>query len=270
MLGVHPFMMLRQPLAVAALGVACLLLGEVDAYPLLPVSLALLSGLLGIALCDWCLYESIFRIGIRSTLVCVSLNSCLTALFGVLFLGEYLGMQGILGILIATLGVITVIVAEQRDVHAVAVTPRQRNIGLALALCSAFGLAVSMIVSKEALRLELPALPLAFLRNVAATSIIWIFGLGLHRVRIALNALRENPSVLKLLLAGCFFGPGGGTWLSIVALQHAPAGIAATLIGLQPVTVMIISGIWERRRPTTASILGACIACGGAALLLLR
>lgn len=270
LLGVHPFMMLRQPLAACVLVVVCALVGQLRLYAWEPTVMAVLSGLIGIALSDWCVYEAINRIGIRSTLVCLSLNACATALMGVVFLGEHIGVQGIAGMGIATMGVAMVIVGEQRDVHSRRVSPRERNLGLLLALGGACALAVGMIASKEALRLDMPPLALSLLRNVAATVLLWVFGVGLHRVRRALRAPFETPVVIKYLLAGCFFGPTGGIWLSCVALQHLPAGVAATLIGLQPVAVFVVSGIWERRRPAGASIIGACTACAGAAVLLLR
>ena len=270
LLGVHPFMMLRQPLAVCVLCVVCALAGELRLYPWGSASMALLSGFVGIAMCDWCTYESIGRIGIRSTLVCLSLNSCVTALLGAAFLGESLGGQGLAGMGIATAGVVMVIVGEQRDVHSRSVSAHERNVGLMLACGAACAMAVGMIASKEALRLDMPPLALSLLRNVAATVILWAFGVGLHRARRALHALHETPVVIKYLLAGCFFGPTGGIWLSCVALQHLPAAVAATLIGLQPVAVLVVSGLWERHRPAVASIVGACTACAGAAVLLLR
>lgn len=270
LLGVHPFMMLRQPLAACALVLVCAIAGQLRLYPWGPTGMALLSGLVGIALCDWCTYEAINRIGIRSTLVCLSLNACVTALLGAIFLGEHIGMQGIAGMGIATAGVAMVIAGEQRDVHSRRVSPRERNLGLILAGGGACAMALGMIASKEALRLDMPPLALSLLRNVAATILLWVFGVGLHRVRRALRAPFETPVVIKYLLAGCLFGPTGGIWLSCVALQHLPAGVAATLIGLQPVAVLVVSGVWERRRPAGASIVGACTACAGAAVLLLR
>ena len=155
LLGVHPFMMLRQPLAVCVLCVVCALAGELRLYPWGSASMALLSGFVGIAMCDWCTYESIGRIGIRSTLVCLSLNSCVTALLGAAFLGESLGGQGLAGMGIATAGVVMVIVGEQRDVHSRSVSAHERNVGLMLACGAACAMAVGMIASKEALRLEI-------------------------------------------------------------------------------------------------------------------
>lgn len=267
---VQTFMMIRQPLALFVLGIVCFLTGESFVFPLEPISMALISGLTGIVISDWCAYESIARIGIRSTLVCLSLNACFTGLLSLFFMGEVLGAQGLAGIVISTCGVIAVIMAEQRDVHARRVSKKERNVGIALALFAALTLSIGMITTKQALHLGMTTLPLAFWRNLVASLALWGVGIFLHHVHKACTALFEKPILIKYLLVGCLFGPAGGIWISCVALQRLPAGVAATLIGLQPVAILIVSGIWERRVPVKGSIIGACVACAGAALLLLR
>lgn len=276
MLGVHSFMMLRQPLALTVLFLLCLGAGQFQPYPLWGVSMAFFSGVMGVAICDWCLYEAILRIGIRPALVCHSLYVCCTALLGVFLLGESLGFQGFLGIAIATAGVIVVIVAEQRHTPPAGqngqktVSPAQRRYGVGLALFSAVAVALGFIGTKEALQQGIPPLMTTFLRNFMATIVLWCAGLCLHKVHTTFSGLRAKPLAVKLLLAGCVFGPVGGIWLSTVALDYAPAAVASTLIGLQPVALLVVTGIWERRCPSLGSILGSCTACAGAAVLLLR
>lgn len=269
-LGVHTFLMIRQPLAVLALGGSALLAGQFIAYPLMPMLLAIGSGILGIALCDWLFYESVSRIGVRPAQVCQSFNACITALLGVFFLDEYLGLQGIAGLALATLGVILVVLAEQRGCSGGSSDPAVRRMGVIMALTSATMLASGMILSKEAMRVGVPPLMLAFVRNLAASVVLWSVGIWLHRVSETLVAAKTHPQVIRLLLVGCVFGPAGGMWLSMVALDKAPAAIASTVIGLQPVVLLIMTGFLERRCPALGSILGSIIACGGAALLLLR
>ena len=270
-LGVHAFMMVRQPLAVLVLGAGCLVAGQFQAYPLHAVSMALFSGVLGVALCDWCLYEAVLRVGIRPALVCHSLYVCCTALLGVLLLDEALGLQGMLGIAIATLGVIMVIISEKRHASGAApATPAQRRLGIALALLSAVAVALGFIGSKQALQEGIPPLMLTLLRNLVASAVLWGAGLCMHRARTTLSAVRASPQAVKLLLIGCVFGPTGGIWLSSVALAYAPTAVASTLIGLQPVALLLVTGLWERRCPSFGSIIGSCTACAGAAVLLLR
>jgi drug/metabolite transporter (DMT)-like permease len=59
-------------------------------------------------------------------------------------------------------------------------------------------------------------------------------------------------------------------WASCVAMQFTPAGIAATIMGLQPIWVIITSSLWERRLPSFRIVLGSLIAFSGTALVCLR
>lgn len=170
----------------------------------------------------------------------------------------------------ATCGVILVVVSEQRDTHNPPLDKRRRNKGLMFALLSALFLAVGMIFSKRALEDGMGSLPLAFYRNAISTGFIWAAGLMRGAVRPAFGALRANPGVIKLFLLGCVFGPAGGIWLSCVALEYLPAAIASMLIELEPIALLLILGVMERRAPARNSILGAVVACAGAAILLLR
>ena len=270
LLGVYNYLMMRQLLATVVLAVACLFAGQLAGYPGYALTMAFISGLTGLVLCDWCLYEGMMRIGIRPAAVCHSLYSCCTALFGVIFLQEYLGVQGIVGILLATLGVIVVILSERRYAHSLAASPREQRIGVALSLLSAVLMALGMIFSKEALKQDMPPLMLAFLRNLSGFLILWTLALATGRIRRAFGEVRAHPQVWKLLPLGCAVGPTGGIWLSCVALAYLPAAVASTLIGLQPIVLLFLTGMIERRSPAAFSIMGAIAACGGAALVLLR
>ncbi len=272
-MGAHAFMMLRQPLAAVILLILCYMLNQIEGHSTYSIFIALLSGLVGIGIADWCLYESVLRIGLRSALVCNSLSSCFTAILGVLFLQEYLGLQGIFGIFIATAGVISVILSERRGAQ----TPITQNtnskyriIGVCLALTSSCCLALAFMWAKEALNMGIQPLYVTFLRNVAASIFLWLAAIRLHRVYSTWQSIKLHPELIKFFFLGCFFGPVGGIWLSSVALANAPAAVAATLIGLQPVALLVVSGFVEKRVPAIGSIIGSCVACLGAAILLLR
>jgi drug/metabolite transporter (DMT)-like permease len=141
---------------------------------------------------------------------------------------------------------------------------------VALALFSAVAVALGLIFSKAAIQEGIPPLMLTLLRNAAGACVLLGAGIGLHRIRSTMAAEHAAPRVLKILLCGCLIGPVGGIWLSLVALEYAPAAVASTLIGLQPVALLFVSGIAERRCPAPGSIIGACTACAGTAILLLR
>ena len=271
-IGVYSFMVMRQPLALLMLIPLCLAAGQFQAYSSYALFMGAASGILGLAVCDWCLYTAVLRVGIRTAMVCQSLYACITALMGVVFLAEQMGIQGFLGIGIATLGVIMVTVAERRHAEPslAEVDPARRRTGVALALFSAVMIALGLVLSKAAIQEGMPPLMLTLLRNAAGAFVLLGAGIGLQRIRSTMAAVRAAPRVIGLLFIGCVFGAVGGIWLSLVALEYAPVAVASTLIGMQPVALLFISGIHERRCPSLGSAIGACTACAGTAVLLLR
>ncbi|MCH5277522.1 MAG: DMT family transporter [Desulfovibrionaceae bacterium] len=268
--GIWVLMLMRQPLATAVLGACCLLLGQALPHSPRLVWLAAASGLGGIIVCDACFYAGALSIGLRPTQVCQSLSASFTALLGALFLGERIGFQGWTGMAVATCGVILVVLSEQRDAHNPPLDKRRRARGLAFALVSALALAVGMIFSKQALESGMDALSLAFYRNAISTGVLWLFALTRGPLGAALGAVRARPGIFRLFLLGCLFGPAGGIWLSCMALEALPAAIASMLIELEPIALLILLALVERRMPARSSVLGACIACAGAAILLSR
>lgn len=268
--GIPAVMLIRQPLASVVLGIFCLVMGDLWLPSLHLFWLAAASGVFGIIIGDACQYAGALTIGLRPAQVCQSLSSCFTALFGSIYLNEYIGLQGWLGMFVATCGVILVVLSEQRDAHNPPVSSKQRNKGVIISLLAAVFVALGIVFSKQALQEGIGALPLAFYRNAISTAGIWAVGLAFGAIRPAFGNLKANPGTLKLFPLGCLFGPAGGIWLSCVALDYLPAAVAAMLIGLQPIALLIITGIMERRIPAPNSIIGSIIACTGAAILLLR
>ncbi|WP_303237464.1 DMT family transporter [uncultured Bilophila sp.] len=268
--GIRAVMLVRQPLASVVLGVCCLAAGDLWLPSMRLFWLSAVSGLFGIIIGDACLYAGALTIGLRPAQVCQSLSSCFTALFSAIYLHEFIGMQGWIGMLVATCGVILVVTSERRDTHNPPTTRKQRRKGITLSLLAAVFLALGLVFSKQALEEGIGALPLAFYRNAISTVGIWAIGFAIGAVAPAMRSLRANPGALKLFPLGCLFGPAGGIWLSCIALDYLPAAIASMLIGLQPIALLIITGIIERRVPAVNSIIGSAVACTGAAILLLR
>lgn len=276
--GVHSLLLLRQPLCVTFLGLAAWVGGELVAYPVHGVMLGLMSGIVAIFLHDWFFYESVARVGVRCALVCNSLSAVCTALLGVIFLGEELGWLGLFGISVSSAGVMLVVSAEHgrasegksKDICTAESGGRAYLLGVGMALLTAILMAVGMIFSKAALNNGIPPLFMALLRNTVAMVGFFLSAMVLHNFRHTLQKAKATPYLFWLLMLGCLLGPGGGTWLFMIAMQHCSAAVAATLVGLEPVALLIVTGIWERRCPAMGSIAGSLAACAGVALLLWR
>lgn len=268
-IGIEALLLARLPLATLVLSIICLATGVLWLPSLNLLWLAAASGLIGIVIGDACFYAAALTIGLRPTLICLSLSACFTALLGMIFLGEFIGAQGWLGMTIATAGVALVVMTERSDGQ-VQLTRSQKIRGVTFALCSALFLAIGMIFSKQALDDGMSALQLTFYRNLISTLGVWLVAALRGHIRPALARLMANPQVFKLFPLGCLFGSAGGIWLSCAAIALLPAAVASMLIGLEPIALLLILAIMERKLPPRSSLGGAVIACTGAAVLLLR
>ena len=181
--GIPAVMLIRQPLASVVLGIFCLVMGDLWLPSLHLFWLAAASGVFGIIIGDACQYAGALTIGLRPAQVCQSLSSCFTALFGSIYLNEYIGLQGWLGMFVATCGVILVVLSEQRDAHNPPVSSKQRNKGVIISLLAAVFVALGIVFSKQALQEGIGALPLAFYRNAISTAGIWAVGLAFGAIR---------------------------------------------------------------------------------------
>lgn len=68
---------------------------------------------------------------------------------------------------------------------------------------------------------------------------------------------------------GSFFGPFLGVSLSLLAVQHTEAGVAATLMSLTPVLIIPVSLIVFAEHVSWAAAVGAGVAVCGSALMFL-
>ncbi|MBG3877821.1 DMT family transporter, partial [Desulfovibrio oxamicus] len=146
-------------------------------------------------------------------------------------------------------------------------------VGVGLAFASALALSGGMVLSKQGLAEGVDPLFAALLRMVVAMGVFWPTAMLTGRLRPALSVVRgdgQDRRNFRWLLVASFIGPVVGVWLSLVAIGATQTGIAATLIGLEPIFIIPVAALVERRWPTPRAIAGAGIAFVGTALLCLR
>jgi drug/metabolite transporter (DMT)-like permease len=127
-----------------------------------------------------------------------------------------------------------------------------------------------MFFSKKGFSTGADPLFCAFLRNVAAAVVFWPVVALMGGSRAAMQSLRSGRGVLPRMALGAVLGPGIGMWLSLVAVANTDTGVAATLIGLEPIAIMPVVWFMTGRRPTVRAVVGAAVAFAGTALLLMR
>jgi drug/metabolite transporter (DMT)-like permease len=222
-----------------------------------------LSGVIGMVLGDLCLFRAYIEIGARRTMLVQTLSPVFTALIGLVVLDEHLGARGVLGIGLVVGGVAWS-VAERR---VTVVGDGHRVRGLVLATGGALGQAGGLVLSKRGL---------AGYDPVAGTQIRVLAGIvGFTLVVTAIGywrkiaAARVAPRAVAMVSVGAFFGPCVGVALSLYAVAHTEAGIAAAIIATTPIWLIGVALL--RREPVgVRGVLSGLVAVVGVAVLLTR
>jgi drug/metabolite transporter (DMT)-like permease len=136
-------------------------------------------------------------------------------------------------------------------------------------LCSALFLAISFLLLKRALRLGIHPVWAVCVRMSTGLAVLWIVTLVLGKLPPILKAAWTNAGIVRLMLLGASVATVGNC-LSAFAMKHTDTGIAATLIGLQPIMVILIIAAADRKPPSLRALTGTLIAFSGAAMIFLR
>ncbi|HEY2292165.1 MAG TPA: DMT family transporter [Thermoanaerobaculia bacterium] len=225
------------------------------------------SGLIGFVFGDLCLFRAYVLIGPRIASLMMSLAPLLTALIGWLLLGETLTGRDALGMALTVTGISWAVLEHKEPEDGVPHDSRSWAAGLALGFCGALGQAGGLVLSK---------LGMGSYDPVAATEVRVIAALGGYA--LFLSAMRGWPRVaaaardrrgLGFAATGAFFGPFLGVSLSLFAVRHTVAGVAASIMALQPVLIIPLVVILHRERVGVGGVAGALVAVAGVALLFL-
>jgi drug/metabolite transporter (DMT)-like permease len=269
-MGVLPLNLIRLVMALGFLVLATWALRglplPVDATPRAWGWLAV-SGLIGFVFGDLCLFRAYLLIGPRLASLMMSLAPLLTALIGWLVLGEVLTGRDALGVTLTVAGIAWAVLERKEPADGTPHDPRSWAAGLALGFCGALGQAGGLVLSK---------LGMGSYDPVAATEVRVIAAIGGYALLISVLrvwprvvAAMEDRRGLAFSAAGAFFGPFLGVSLSLFAVRHTVAGVAASIMALQPVLIIPLVVVLHRERVGVGGVAGALVAVAGVALLFL-
>jgi len=226
------------------------------------------SGLVGFVFGDLCLFRAYVLIGPRISSLMMSLAPLLTALIGWLVLGETLTGRDALAMVLIVSGIGWAVLERRPAVPGEAARePRPSPAGLALGFCGALGQAGGLVLSKLGLG-SYDAVAATQVRVAAAIAgyALLLLVLG-GRSRMS-EALRHRQA-LGFAAVGAFFGPFLGVSLSLFAVRHVVAGVAASIMAMQPVMVIPLVVLLHRERVGIGGLAGTLVAVAGVALLFL-
>ena len=247
------------------------------------VLLLALSGVVGLTIGDQALLTAFIDIGPRQTMLIMTLSPLFAAMFGWLALGETLGLVALAGMAM-TIGGVGWVVSERQPAQS-HVQPSRRMRGILLAVVGAICQAAGLLFSKQGMghgwldeseRMSPQAATLVRMVFAAlATLPLAVF--WLRRMRQPTNARARSADRRSLLWSGLFLTAGGaivgpflGVWMSLVASDRAPLGIAQTLCSLGPIFILPCVRIIYKESISSRAIGGAVLAVAGAALLFFR
>ena len=259
----------RFPVSVLWVGGAVYLTGVSTALPGYSLLWLSISGILAFTVCEYFFYSAIARIGIRLTLIIEALYACITALLGWMFLGENMGWLGSLGIVIASLGVAWVVMDTSPGASLTPADPKENTKGIICAFLAALALGTGMFLVKFAYKDDVDPLFSAFVRILSVAPIYPL--LVFSQVgRTTIKTVVTHPKLILFLLLGGMFGNLLGIYCLQLSFLYTDAGVAAILIAMQPIFIIPLVAVMERRLPSLRMVLGTLISFAGVALVCLR
>jgi drug/metabolite transporter (DMT)-like permease len=240
-----------------------------------------LSGLVGFTFGDLCLFQSFVVIGARISMLLMALAPPMTALLSWLILGNAEAMTGIawLGMILTITGIALVVLKRETKTEE---SQGRRKVklsypvwGILLGLGGAFGQSLGLVLSKLGMHGE-PGSGMQNYSPFASAQIRVIAGIAgfvvlftiLKQWKATYHAIFNYKAVYQLSV-GAFFGPFLGVSFSLLAVQYANTGVAATIMAMVPVLIIPPSVIFFKEKVTLKEIMGAILAVSGVALFFL-
>ncbi|QDG54001.1 DMT family transporter [Persicimonas caeni] len=235
-----------------------------------------LSGLAGLTLGDTAYFNALNRLGPRRTLLLAALTPPMTAIMAVFVLDEPITFGLLVGMGLTLGGVVWVILERHPGDDQVADVERDEadsglsgaeKAGIGFGILAAFGQAAGNVLTKlggsEITALEISIVRLAF--GIGGLAIV----LGaMGRLARSAEPLRDGRT-FALLFAATFLGTFLGIWLMNAGLRYTYTGIASTLSSTSPIFILPLAYFIEKEKLSARSILGACVAVVGVAVLFL-
>ncbi|HEX7502229.1 MAG TPA: DMT family transporter [Acidobacteriota bacterium] len=228
-----------------------------------------ISGFIGFVLGDTMLFESFLLIGPRLAMLMALLVPVFGTVLAWVWLGETLRLPEIFSILVTIGGVAWVVAERTAPGDALASRqPRKYRLGIWLAVGGAAGQALGLLFSRLGLAGGYSAISATEVRVGTAGIILVAVSIIRGNLRAHLAKMKDRKALLEIT-AGSLTGPVLGVVLSLVAIAHAPIGVASTLMSLTPVLLLPVSHILFKEKITSRAIVGTLVALLGVVLLFL-
>ncbi len=231
-----------------------------------------LSGIVGLGIGDFGLFAAYVLIGPRKSLLIMAASPIFASIGAFLILGETLPELAALGIAVTLAGIVVVLLEKEKDTEDLGDGRKRKVWGTFAAIVAAGGQGVGIALSKKGMYLgqsiAMNPVSAALIRMVVATVFVWSASLLLGKLPELRKAARDRQS-LKFAAGGALIGPFLGMTLSLFAVTYTEAGIAQTLLSLEPLIIIPLMWILYRERTNWRGMFGAVLAVIGVTILML-
>ncbi len=225
-----------------------------------------ISSILGLVLGDTFLFKAYVLIGPRLSMLLMSTVPIIGALFGWLLFDETFSGLEMAAVVLTVSGVAWVVTEKQQGLTAV--QHKNYKLGLFFGLLGAFGQVANLVTARYGLVGDFPAISATMIRILVAVIIMWGIAILRRQVRYTFRQWR-NRKAFPAMIAGSFFGPFLGIWLSLIAIQFTRLGIAATLMALPPILLIPVEFFVYKKPVSPRGIAGTIVAFIGVSLIFL-
>ena len=227
----------------------------------------LLSGIIGIFLGDTLLFIALQKIGPRRNNILFSLAAPFTVILNIIFLNEIMSLVNLIGCIIVFFGVVIAIAyGNSRDKnHRWELVEGNLYLGVIFGIGAALCQAIGLVMMKPILNMGADPIASASLRTlISCIFLAFTFFLNyeIFNTKTSLNLKIIGQSILS-----GFLGMALGMSLLLIALQHADAGIVATLSSTSPIMILFLIWLVTKKIPTTGAWIGTVLAIIGSVLI---
>ncbi len=283
-LGTTAVNILRLSLAVILLGITHRLMSGMWIPEMVggQVVFLALSGVVGLSIGDQALFTSFVYLGPRLAMLIMATSPIVAALLGWLCLDETLNGIAWLGVALTIGGVVWVVLERPKDRLSANRSRKLHGIILASigAICQAGGLLLSKqgighgwLPQAEHIDTQSATLVRMFFAWLGMIPIVVIHSIRQREKRangIPNDRIGSIRAGLMFTAFGSIVGPYLGVWMSLVAADNAPVGVAQTLCSLAPVFLLPIVIVVHKEHVSPRAAIGAVLAVAGIALLFIQ
>ncbi|MGL4403371.1 MAG: DMT family transporter [Fusobacteriaceae bacterium] len=219
------------------------------------------SGMMGLFVGDFFLYQAYNLIGARITLVLMSLSPIIVSLFGFVFLGEKLVVKQLIGIAITCTGVMMVVVkpAVGRKIEI-----NFSKKGILFAVLAVLGESVGIIFTKMG-SVNYDAFATTQLRSIPAILAFIACITYKKEWKNVRQASRDKMGVMYITLGT--LAATLGVCALVESMKYAKVGVATTIASTSPILIIPISIFYFKEKITRREIIGAGISVLGVSML---